>query len=468
MGKRRGVGCDAPHEGSVSGISRRSSIGFLSRFGQRNPVTYLRQVQGTPRSSGRPVRFRLLREREEVVRMSALFEPGRIGNIELRNRFVRSATVECLCTEDGRVTDAYLRVYERLAKGGVALIVPGNYLVNRLGCTYPMLVTVDRDEVIDDLRRVVSAVHARGAKIVAQLNHGGRQSDPRLIGGRPIAPSPVRDKLSFVKPRQMTGEEIEQTISDFGEGARRIKDAGFDGVQIHAAHGYLINQFLSAYTNRRRDEWGGSTENRMRFLLEVYRAVRSRVGADFPILVKVNCEDSAKNGVHLEECVEHCKRLDQLGIAAIEVSGGIAEKGLATIKGDFPMDLALEGRGPVEGLVLRMLEGRLKEAARFQEAYFLPQAAAIKKNVRAPILAVGGMRTRKTMEAALEKGQADFVSMSRPFIRHPNLVNLLERREGDPITCSSCNRCSLEILLHSKPLRCYKDRRGARGKAHSS
>ncbi len=388
--------------------------------------------------------------------MSMLFEPGRIGNMELKNRFVRSATVECLCTEEGGVTDAYLSAYERLAKGGVALILPGNYYVNQLGHAYPKQTVVDRDEVIDDLRKVVSVVHEHGAKIVAQLNHGGRQSDPKLIGTKPIGPSPVRDKMSFVKPRQMTEEEIEKTINDFGEGARRVKEAGFDGVQIHAAHGYLINQFLSAYTNRRKDQWGGSIENRMRFLVEVFQAMRSRVGPEYPILIKINAEDFAKTGVHPEECVVHCKKLDELGIAAIEVSGGIAEKGLVTIKGDIPMDLLLEGRGFVERMVVRIMEGSMKKSAIFEEAYFLSYAATVKENVKAPVLAVGGMRTRKRMEEVLESGQADFISLCRPFIRQPNLVKLLEREEGDPISCTSCNRCSMEILFHTKPMRCYK------------
>ncbi len=388
--------------------------------------------------------------------MSILFEPGKIGNMELKNRFVRSATVESLCTDDGRITEAYVRAYERLAKGGVALIVPGNYYVDPLGRSYRRTITVERDEVVADLRKVVEVVHGHGAKIVAQLSHGGRQADPKVTGAKPVGPSPVRDKLSFVKPRQMTEEEIEKTIGDFGEGARRVQEAGFDGVQIHAAHGYLVNQFLSAYTNRRRDAWGGSIEGRMRFLTGIYEAIRSRVGPDYPILVKINAEDFVKTGVHPEECVVHCKRLEGLGIAAIEVSGGIAEKGFVTIKGDIPMDLVLQGRGRVERLLTRVMEGSLKKAAAFEEAFYLPQAAIVKKNVKVPVLAVGGMRRRKKMEEVIEQGQADFISLCRPFIRQPNLVKLLERDEGDPISCTSCNRCSLEILFHNKPMRCYK------------
>ena len=194
----------------------------------------------------------------------------------------------------------------------------------------------------------------------------------------------------------------------------------------------------------------------MRFLVEIFQAMRSRVGPDYPILIKINAEDFAKNGVHPDECVEHCKKLEELGIAAIEVSGGIYETGLHTIKGDLPMDRFLEGRGLVERLMVRMMEGSLKKSAAFEEGFFLSQAATIKKNVSVPVLAVGGLRTRKKMEAVLESGQADFISLCRPFIRQPNLVKLLERGDEDPITCTSCNHCSVEILFQKKPMRCYK------------
>jgi 2,4-dienoyl-CoA reductase-like NADH-dependent reductase (Old Yellow Enzyme family) len=263
--------------------------------------------------------------------------------------------------------------------------------------------------------------------------------------------------MNFVKPRQMTEKEIVETIEDFGEGARRVKEAGFDGVQIHAAHGYLINQFLSAHTNRRKDAWGGSRENRMRFLVEIFQAMRARVGPEYPILTKINAEDFAKTGVHPEECVEHCKKLDALGIAAIEVSGGIYETGLHTIKGDLPMDLFLEGRGLVERFMVRMMQGSLERSTAFEEGYFLSQAETIKKSVSVPVLAVGGLRKRKMMEQVLESGQADFISLCRPFIRQPNLVKLMERGDEDPISCTSCNRCSMEILFHKKPMRCYKN-----------
>lgn len=388
--------------------------------------------------------------------MSKLFKPGFIGTMQLKNRFVRSATAECLASDDCRITDRYLRAYAQLARGGVGLIIPGNYYVHRMGRAVPRVMLLDKDEIIDDLRQLTEAVHENDAKIVAQLNHGGRQCDPKVLGAQPIGPSPVRDMLSMVKPREMSSAEIEETITAFGDAARRAKEAGFDGVQIHAAHGYLINEFLSGRTNRRSDEWGGSQENRMRFLLEVYQLIRSIVGTDFPVLIKINSEDFIANGVTLDECITVCRKLDEMGIDAIEVSGGISEKGLVAIKGDIPRDLAMRNRKLLERILMRLfIEKGMREAARFEEAYFLPQAAAVKDNVKAPVIAVGGMRRRATMERVLESGQADYISLSRPFIRQPNLVNLMEKDEGDPISCMNCNRCTFEIVVHYNPMRCY-------------
>ena len=387
--------------------------------------------------------------------MSPLFNPGKIGTMDLRNRFVRSATAECLATDDGRITDRYLHLYAQLAKGGVGLIIPGNYYVNAAGRHAARIPVLDRDEIIDDLKQVVETVHEQGAKIVAQLNHAGRQGDPNVIGDVPVCPSPVRDKLSRVKPREMTPKEIEETVADFGESARRAREAGFDGVQIHAAHGYLINQFLSGYTNRRTDQWGGSPEERMRFPMEIYRLIRSIVGPDYPVLIKLNGEDGIEGGVTIEETIEFCKRLEELGIDAIEVSGGIGEKGLLTTRGDIPRDVLARNRSLFERLMMRLFEKRLRETARFEETYNLHHASALKQNVNVPVIAVGGMRSRAAMEHALESGQADFISLCRPFVRQPALVRLMEKEGRDPISCKNCNRCTLEVVLHNNPLKCY-------------
>lgn len=387
--------------------------------------------------------------------MSELFTPGKIRSMQLKNRLVRSATAECLATDDCRLTDKYLRAYTQLAKGGVGLIITGNYYVSAMGRSLPRLFVMDNDEIIEDMRKVADTVHEHGAKIVAQINHGGRQCDPKVVGANPIAPSAVRDMFTLVKPTPMSESDIEETIAAFAEAARRVKDAGYDGVQIHGAHGYLVNQFLSGYTNRRTDKWGGSLENRMRFLIEVYRAMRSAVGPDFPLLIKINSEDFMKGGVTLEECVETCKKLDELGIDAIEISGGILEKGLIYVKGDVPMDLVKRGRNIVERTIMRFMEKSMRADAAYEDAYFLSNAAVVKEAVKVPIITVGGMRKRSVMEEAIRGGKTDFVSICRPFIRQPNLVNQLERGDEDPITCTNCNCCSIEIAVHYNPMKCY-------------
>ena len=376
--------------------------------------------------------------------MSILFTPTKIGSMEVKNRFVRSATVECLASEDNRLTEKYYKVYERLAKGGVGLIVPGNYFINSIGRACGKVLVIDSDDVIDELKNLTEIVHRYGAKIVAQINHAGRQSDPKLIGTQPIGPSEVLDTLIGVKPREMSALEIKETTKAFGSAAGRIKKAGFDGVQINGAHGYLVNQFLSSYTNQRSDQWGGLLENRMRFITRIHEEIRDEVGADFPVLIKINCEDQIDGGITLEESITMSKMLEVLGFDAIEVSGGIKEAGFVTTKGDIPEE------------VIDFIPEKLQIAAKFKEGYFLPQAAAIKNNVSIPIISVGGLRRREMMEQALLKGQADLIALSRPFIRQPNLVKQLEKSpNADPVSCSNCNRCTWEITVLYKPLRCY-------------
>ena len=387
--------------------------------------------------------------------MSLLFTPGTIGSMTLKNRFVRSATRELLVADNGRLMKPYMDLYSRLARGGVGLIIPGGYYVRADGLQAHRCIVPDNDEVIADLQTLVEVVHKHGAKIVAQLNHCGRQADPKVIGRTPLGPSLVRDKRTRVKPRRIKQGEIQEIIVAFGDAARRMREAGFDGVQIHSAHGYLVNQFLSAYTNRRNDKWGGSLENRMRFLVEIYKRVRSVTGTDYPILVKINGEDYVKKGVTIDETKRVCSTLDELGINAIEVSGGIGEVGLMTIRGDIPRDLLMRNRSFLERVILRLKEKSVRNSVRFKEAFFLPEAAAIKRTVKCPVIALGGIRARCTMEGGLENGHADFISMCRPFIRQPNLVNQMEKGDPDPISCTNCNRCTFEVLVHQNPLRCY-------------
>jgi 2,4-dienoyl-CoA reductase-like NADH-dependent reductase (Old Yellow Enzyme family) len=388
--------------------------------------------------------------------MSILFSPAKIGNLTVKNRFVSSATVECLITQDNKITEKYFKVYKRLAKGGVGLIIPGNYFVSKSGVAVAKNLVIDNNNVIPDLQKLTNLVHENDAKIVAQLNHGGRQCDPKIIGQKPVSPSSVRDNLTGIKPRKLQVGEIEEIIEDFANAALRVQKSGFDGIQLNAAHGYLINQFLSSRTNRRKDEWGGSLENRMLFLTKIFRAIRDKVGNSFPILVKINSQDNIKKGVSLNESIILSQKLDELGVDAIEISGGIKETGFTTTKGSIPKDVLLKNVSFFKRLLFVFIKSKLKKSAKFHENYHLSQAIAIKKNVSVPIILVGGVRNREKMEMILNEGQADFIAMSRPFIRQPSLVNqFIKYPNSERITCVNCNKCTVEITVNNKPLRCY-------------
>lgn len=388
--------------------------------------------------------------------MSILFTPYQIGSLQIKNRFVRSSTVECLSTPENDISEKYLKIYERLAKGNVGLIITGNYFISQDGRAVDKVPSIDNDHMIVELRKLTELMHQYDSKIIAQINHGGRQSNPKLIKQKPIAPSKVTDKLNGVTPKPMSEREINRVIDDFGKAALRVKKAGFDGIQINAAHGYLISQFLSQYTNKRKDKWGGSFENRMRFLLCIYEKIRKNVGNDFPVLIKLNAVDEFKKGIQFNETINLCIELNKRGIDAIEVSGGIKETGFATTKGLIPEEEIKQNLNAVKKLGFYMKKHQLRKNALFTEGYYATYAAAIRKEIDAPIIAVGGLRTKAFMESIIEKGKADFVALSRPFIRYPNLVNQLAKSNEQHRTfCYNCNKCTYEITQNYKPLKCY-------------
>ncbi len=392
---------------------------------------------------------------------SMLFEPAELGSMSLRNKFVRSATAEVMFDDRGRVTDKIARLYSRLGKGGVGLIITGNFFVSTDGRAIPKTPVLDDDVVIDDIGLLAKAAHEHGAKVVAQLNHGGRQCDPEVLGRTPVAPSAVRYNVTGVKPRAMTDAEIQDTIAAYGRAAQRAKAAGYDGVQIHGSHGYLVSQFLSPQTNRREDKWGGTRENRARFVLAVYDAIRAGVGDDYPVLIKLGVVDERDGWLPLEESLDVSDELAERGITAIEVSGGNNHRGLFSIRGDVPSDVVTRGRGAFERLAYRFfIQEPMRRVMRFEEGYFLSHAAAVKDRVgsRTKVIAVGGIRRRESMEQILESGQADFVSLSRPLIRQPSLIRKMERDPNAETSCVSCNRCIMEVGLHYQPLKCYLTR----------
>ncbi|MFC1895161.1 NADH:flavin oxidoreductase [Thermodesulfobacteriota bacterium] len=307
---------------------------------------------------------------------------------------------------------------------------------------------------MDRLRKLVDEVHSSNARIATQIAHAGRQTTNEVIGGEdPLAPSAIK---SDPPPREMTVEEIHRTIDAFGEAAKRTKEAGFDAVQLHAAHGYLLAQFLSPYTNRRTDEWGGNHENRMRFVIKVYERVRDFVGEDYPVLIKLSVDECLENGITLAEACETVKKLTKLGFDAIEVSGGInKETGLMVCRGDIPIDIMTRNINPERKEYIEEVLYSKRDRVRFEEAYWLSHAVRIKEVIGdVPLILVGGMKYPQTMEKILQDNNADLISLCRPLIREPELPLQMSQGRKSPVKCSFCNRC-FEVVIMAKPLRCY-------------
>ena len=391
-------------------------------------------------------------------KMSLLFTPIRIGDLEVKNRFVHSATYEALAKETGEVTEELVNRYRTLAKGEVGLIISSHLFVHPLGRAHKYQAGIHSDDMIPGLRKVAEAVHQEGGRILFQLSHAGRQTSKDVIGRTPLGPSHVgRDPVKFVKPKKMSEEEIREAIQAFGKAAKRAVEAGADGVQLHAAHGYLINQFLSPFFNRRKDDWGESDQNRFRFLKEVLLEVKEPLPRGMPILVKINAHDyTPGKGITPPLAAKYAAWLKDLGIDGLEVScGSVVYSFMSTCRGDVPVRELVKAlpwwEKPFGSVVLRSLARKY----RFQEAYNLEAAKMIKAALgEIPLLLVGGLRRVRQMEEILDKGYADLISMGRPFIREPFLVKHIKAGKADRAACVSCNRC-LAALPNDLPVRCY-------------
>ena len=347
-----------------------------------------------------------------------LFDQVKIGNVTLKNRLVRSATWEGMCDDSGAVTEQLLDYYKVLTEGGIGLIITGYSYVRADGKQLPSKMGIHADEMIEGLKRLSAVVHQAGGTVFCQLVHAGGQTSSKVIGCQPMAPSAI-DFPSFDEtPRQMTIDDIDEVVAAFAAAAKRAEQAGFDGVQLHGAHGYLINQFLSPLMNQRTDAYGGSLENRMRFLVRVCEAVRAAVSSGYPVTVKLTAADHLDGGFRVEEAVEVAKRLEEIGVHAIEVSSGTSASG---------------EMGPV----------RQKIVTVEQEAYNAELSHRIKAAVTIPVMVVGGLRSGDVLNQLLWESSADLFALSRPLIREPDLPQKWHNDNSYLSTCISCNGCFL-------------------------
>lgn len=347
--------------------------------------------------------------------MSILFESSELNGMALSNRFVRSATWEGMAADDGAVTPKLIETMVDLAKGGVGLIISSHAYVRPEGQAGPWQLGIYKDELISGLREMTAAVHECGGKIVMQLAHAGNFAAEQLTGQVPLVVSDF-EGLAESPRKELTVQDISELVAAFADAARRAKSAGFDGVQIHSAHGYLLSQFLSPAFNLRQDEYGGDIRNRARIHLEVYHAIRKTVGKDYPVLIKMNCRDFIENGLSLEDSLQAGKLLADAGLDAIELSGGLVTGG-------------------------RRSPSRPGINSEDKEAYFREEACAFKNQINIPLILVGGIRSFEIAERLVKDNVADYISMSRPFIREPDLIHRWKAGDRRKAKCTSDNLC---------------------------
>lgn len=348
--------------------------------------------------------------------MKKIFEPARLGNLAIKNRLVRSATVEAGAFLDGAPTPLLKEIYDALALGGAGLIItgmvgvcPGSRALTGMGKAYGQA-------FVPAFSEITQSVHEKGGKIVVQLCHCGAKAMAAKDGALPPGPTGTEGLV-----REIPLEELNEMVFAFGQAALQCKRAGADGVQIHAAHGYLISEFLSPYYNKRQDRYGGSLENRARLLFLIYDEIRKQTGPQYPVLIKINSSDLAEPGFTEEECALVCRELSRRGLDAAEISGGIS------------IDKRSQAAQPVKGE-----QG---------EGYFGQAALRIAEKAGLPVISVGGYRTPGVIDRYLNAGGIEAASLCRPLIREPNLPRRWESGELSRAGCISCGRCSGGAIL---------------------
>ncbi|BBB90222.1 MAG TPA: FAD-dependent oxidoreductase [Methylomusa anaerophila] len=363
-----------------------------------------------------------------MAKYDKLFETVKIGSMVLKNRFIQPPMVVNYCSSDGHVTDRYIAYIRARAKGGVGMIVTEATYVHSSGKGFINELGIYKDELIPGLKKLTAAVHEEGGKIAVQLYHGGRQTSSATTGMPIMAPSPIPCPFVGEMPKEMTEEDIREIVEAYGEGARRAKDAGFDAVEIHGAHGYLINQFLSPYSNKRSDEYGGSLINRARFPLAVVQKVREIVGPDFPVQYRMSAEEYVEGGLTVEDTKAFSIMLVDNSVNAIHVSGGVYESAAYILP-----------------------------PAAIPQGVYVNNAAAIREAIGAkvPVIVAARLKNPDMMVEIVEAGKADMISIGRTLLADPEFPNKLKTGKLEDIRkCTGCNQGCVDRLLAAQDIGC--------------
>ena len=386
---------------------------------------------------------------------SEIFTPCTIGPITLRNRTIRSAAFENMCYGNKPSQDLF-NYHTAVARGGIGMTTVAYASVNRSGVSFDGQLWM-RDEIIPDLKRLTDAIHAEGAKASIQLGHCGNMTHFYTCGGIPVGASTGFNLYSPTFVRKLKKREILALVEDFGKAVDLARQAGFDCVEIHAGHGYLISQFLSPYTNHRHDEYGGSLQNRMRFMQQVITKVMEVAGNDMAVVVKTNMYDGFRSGMQVPECIEVAKELERLGVHALVLTAGFVSKApMEVMHGAMPLKAMSYYMNPWRfwwlKIGLKFFGRMMVPTVPFKEAYFLDTAKQFRKELKMPLIYVGGLISKEKMEEALSEG---FVAlqMARALVNDTDFVNKLKNGETTRSACKHSNYCigrmyTLEMKCH--------------------
>lgn len=383
---------------------------------------------------------------------SKFFTEGKLGPLLLRNRSIRAAAFEGM-SQHHNITDALVNYHTSVAKGGVGMTTVAYASVSKSGLSFAHQLWM-RKEIVADLKKLTNSVHREGAAVSVQIGHCGNMANRSVTKARPLAPSGGINWYGPTFPIGMKLRDMEQVKNDFRNAVQIAAESGFDAVEVHAGHGYLISQFLSPYTNKRSDDYGGSFENRKRFMIEILKAVREVMPSNMALIVKMNCWDGFDNGMTKEEGVLTAISVEQCGADAVVVSGGFVSRApMYVLRGQMPVDiLAYFIREGWKRFFVKLTGQQLIPPVPFTEGYFMEEAKRIQQAIKIPVVLVGGMNSMHTIEKAMHEG-FQWIAIARALIENPNFVNDLRNEVIEKSGCTICNYCVAKI--YSGEMACH-------------